>query len=116
MLEDLDPNDENVENHPGHIANKVQFEGKKYNQIEIEKLMAICTLTIFFAFKGEKGFPFLPKTLRYALEFLCLFIFRYKVRLQRVYFIVLVRGNFYALQKKAIFLHENCIELLLKPH
>ena len=58
MLEDLDPNDENVENHPGHIANKVQFEGKNINQIEIEKLMAICTLTIFFAFafKGEKGF------------------------------------------------------------
>ena len=28
MLEDLDPNDENVENHPGHIANKVQFEWK----------------------------------------------------------------------------------------
>ena len=87
MLEDLDPNDENVENHPGHIANKVQFVGKNINQIEIEKLMAICTLTIFFfafAFKGEIGFSISIKDfqIEFVYQFLCLFIFRYKVRLE----------------------------------
>ena len=42
LLGDLDPNDENVENHPGHIANKVQFNFveklKTHGHLHIDKI------------------------------------------------------------------------------